>query len=218
MLNIVLSAVDCSSEAAWNKHCADLEMVALHRGSILEVKCDAIVSPANSFGYMDGGLDMLYSQHFGWHVQERLQSLIREHHHGELLVGTAEIVDTDNVTIPFLIAAPTMRVPMILTDTVNPYLAARAVFLLIQHGVFRAGMLEGERVSDAVKTVAFPMLGTGVGRVPPDTCARQVRQAIDDTILGKQVFPSTWAQASEFHQRLYSNRLRDLQFLDDGTD
>jgi O-acetyl-ADP-ribose deacetylase (regulator of RNase III) len=163
---------------------------------------------------MDGGLDMLYSQHFGWHLQDRLQSLIRERHHGELLVGTAEIVDTRNDAIPFLIAAPTMRVPMILTDTVNPYLAARAVFLLIQHGVFTSGMLEGERISDAVKSVAFPGLGTGVGRVTPDTCARQVRQAIDDVVLDKRVFPSTWVQASEFHQRLYSDRLRDLQFPD----
>lgn len=24
------------------------------------------VSPANSFGFMDGGIDMVYSLHFGW--------------------------------------------------------------------------------------------------------------------------------------------------------
>ena len=65
------------------------------------------------------GAGIPYSQHFGWQVQERLQSLIRDKHHGELLIGTAEIVETDNLRVPFLIAAPTMRVPMKLQDTVN---------------------------------------------------------------------------------------------------
>ena len=26
------------------------------------------VSPANSFGFMDGGIDMAYSLHFGWQM------------------------------------------------------------------------------------------------------------------------------------------------------
>ena len=211
MLNLILVAVDEPLGNAWDKHCGDLEDVSVVRGSILDVKCDAVVSPANSFGFMDGGIDRVYSQRFGWHVQERLQALIRDKHHGELLVGNAEIVDTDHLAIPFLIAAPTMRVPMILTGTVNPYLAARAVLLLIQYGTFASGMLEGELISDAVKTVAFPGLGTGVGRVAPQTCAGQVRAAIDDVLLGKSAFPSSFAHASQTHQRLYTDRTRDLQ-------
>jgi O-acetyl-ADP-ribose deacetylase (regulator of RNase III) len=129
-----------------------------------------------------------------------------------LLVGAAEIVDTDNPRIPFVIAAPTMRVPMILSDSVHPYLAARAVLLLIQNGTFAAGPLVGERVSDAVKSVAFPGLGTGVGRVAPNACARQLRAAVDDVILGKSSFPNSWSDAQERHQRLYTDRVRDLQF------
>ncbi len=211
MLKIILVAVDDRLEAAWRKCCGDLDNVAVVRGSILDVKCDAVVSPANSFGFMDGGIDMVYSQYFGWHVQERLQTLIREKHHGELLVGAAEIVDTGNDAIPFLIAAPTMRVPMILSDTVNPYLAARAVLLLIKYGKFGSGILAGEAVSDAVTSVAFPGLGTGVGRVHPDTCAKQLRAGIDDVLFQNREFPSSWAYASEMHQRLYSNRLRNLQ-------
>ena len=45
---------------------------------------------------------------------------------------------------------------MILQDTVNPYLAARAVFLLVQHGTFAQGILAGEQIADAVRTIAFP--------------------------------------------------------------
>ncbi|MEZ6139182.1 MAG: macro domain-containing protein [Zavarzinella sp.] len=125
-LNIVLASVESELAEAWERFCAQLEGVTVHRGSILDVHCDAIVSPANSFGFMDGGIDHLYSQHFGWQVQRRLQDTIRTRHHGELVVGQAEIIPTDDARIPFVIAAPTMRVPMILRDTVNPYLAARA--------------------------------------------------------------------------------------------
>ena len=210
-MKIILTAREDDLADAWERHCGDLPDVCVHRGSILDVDCDAVVSPANSFGFMDGGIDMLYSQHFGWQVQERLQKLIREKHDGELLIGTAEIVDTDNLRVPFLIAAPTMRVPMILQDTVNPYLAARAVFLLVQHGTFAQGILAGEQIADAVRTIAFPGLATGVGTVGPNTCAHQVRVAIEEVLLGKAAFPRTWAEASEWHQKLYTDRVRNLQ-------
>jgi O-acetyl-ADP-ribose deacetylase (regulator of RNase III) len=211
-MKIILAAVDTPLADAWEESCGDVDFVTVHRGSITDLTCDAVVSPANSFGFMDGGIDALYSQHFGWHVQDRLQELIRSRHHGELVVGTAEIVDTDKPRIPFLIAAPTMRVPMVLSDSVNPYLAARAVLLLIQHGTFPAGPLVGERISDAVRSVAFPGLATGVGRVSPSTCARQVRTAIEDVMLGTSSFPSSWADAQQRHQKLYTDRFRDLQF------
>ncbi len=199
-MNVILTATHHSLLAAWQKHCGALEGVVIHDGSILEAGCDAVVSPANSFGFMDGGIDLLYSQHFGWHVQERLQEQIREYHHGELLVGRAEMVETDDPRIPFLIAAPTMRVPMILQRGVNPYLAARAALLLIMNGRFRLGRLKGTPIVEVVKTVAFPGLGTGVGRVPPDICARQVGEAIREVLLGERSFPRTWSEAQERHQ------------------
>jgi len=213
-MKIILAAVDSPLADAWEHFCGDLECVTVHRGSIVDLACDAVVSPANSFGFMDGGIDAMYSQHFGWHVQDRLQQLIRDRHHGELLVGAAEIVDTDHPKIPYVIAAPTMRVPMVLNDSAHPYLAARAVLLLVQNGTFAAGPLIGERITDAVKSLAFPGLGTGVGRVEPAICARQVRAAIDDVVLGKSTFPLTWADAQQRHQKLYTDRVRDLQ-LDD---
>ena len=170
-----------------------------------------MVSPANSFGFMDGGIDHLYSQHFGWGLQARLQALINGRHHGELLIGAAEIVETGSAVIPFCIAAPTMRVPMILRDTVNPYLAARAALLLIRHGIVPAGTFAGERVADVVRAVGFPGLGTGVGQVGPDVCAHQVRTAIEEVMLGPAEPPRTWADAQMRHQRLYTDHPRNLQ-------
>jgi O-acetyl-ADP-ribose deacetylase (regulator of RNase III) len=207
----VLAAVEESLAAAWRRFCDDLDFVSVHEGSILDAHTDAVVSPANSFGFMDGGIDALYSKRFGRAVQDRLQERIRTRHGGELLVGLAEIVETGDANIPFCIAAPTMRVPMILRDTVNPYLAARAVLRLVSQGTFADGPFADEPVGDRVKTVAFPGLGTGVGSVGPNTCARQMRAAIDDELLGHFSFPATWADAQARHQLLYSDRVRDLQ-------
>lgn len=211
-MKIVLTAMDGDLTDAWTMHCGDLSEVSVHRGSILDVACDAVVSPANSYGFMDGGIDAVYTHHFGRVVQDRVRSLILNLHHGELLVGAAEIVDTDDAAIPFLIAAPTMRVPMILgPDTIAPYLAARAVLLLVRHGIFAAGPHAGAPIADRVHTLAFPGLGTGVGRVDPDLCARQVRAAIEDHRDGANRLPTTWAEASETHQRLYTDRPKRLQ-------
>lgn len=206
-MDIVLTAISEDLAQAWADATSDLEFVEVHLGSIFETGADAVVSPANSFGFMDGGIDMLYSQRFGWELQERLQERIRARHHGELLVGQAEIVETFGMP-SYLISAPTMRVPMILgPETVVPYLAARAVLLLVRHGRFDDGM----PIADVVTRVAFPGLGTGIGQVPPDTCARQVRAAIED-VLGEATFPTSWHDAQTRHQQLYADDVRDLQY------
>src|SRR5262249_2742406 len=128
MMRIILSAVEPQLANAWEKFCGDLDFVTIHRGSILDLQCDAVVSPANSFGFMDGGIDGLYLDFFGHEIQARVRRQIFDYHDGELIVGNADIVETAHTQIPFLIVAPTMRVPMVLHDSVNPYLAARAVF------------------------------------------------------------------------------------------
>ena len=188
-MRIVLTAIEDNLAEAWERHCGDLPNVTVHRGSILDLSVDAVVSPANSFGFMDGGIDHRYSHHFGWEVQDRLQQLIRSRHRGELLVGNAEILEYGKPLHSVLDRCATMRVPMTLRDSINPYLAARAAFLLIQHGVVADGAFVGERVETVVTSVAFPGLGTGVGQVGPNTCARQVRAAIEATVLGRGIFP-----------------------------
>ncbi|MEZ6186536.1 MAG: macro domain-containing protein [Planctomycetota bacterium] len=167
-------------------------------GSIFDVACDALVSPANSFGFMDGGLDLAISQHFGWHVQERLQARIRARHHGELLVGQADAVPTDDPAIPLVIAAPTMRVPMRLGASANPYLALRAVLLWVRH----AHLDDGRPAREVVRKVAVPGLGTGVGGVPSGVCSRQMRAAYDQVVAGTPGFPRSWNEACARHEGL----------------
>jgi O-acetyl-ADP-ribose deacetylase (regulator of RNase III) len=186
---------------AWKTDFRQVEGVSVEHGSIFEVACDALVSPANSYGFMDGGLDLAISEFFGWHVQQRLQDRVKTVHHGELLVGQAEIIATDHAQIPYVIAAPTMRVPMVLgKQTVNPYLAMRAILLLVKFGKLE----NGTPISEIIKTVAVPGLGTGVGRVPVNLCSHQMLEAISDVVFDNYRFPASWYSATVRHDSLYT--------------
>lgn len=191
-MKIILADIHEPLIEAWQNLFETKADITIHHGSIFDIESDAIVSPANSYGYMDGGIDLYLSQFLGWHVQDRLQEKIKVIHHGELLVGLAEIVPTDHQQFPYLISAPTMRVPKILgASSVNPYLATRAILRLVLYGAFE----NGENIRDKVKSVAIPGLGTGVGQVPPDICAKQMYQATSDILWGDYEFPGSWVAA-----------------------
>jgi O-acetyl-ADP-ribose deacetylase (regulator of RNase III) len=211
-MKLILTAIDEALTDSWIEFCGDLDFVAVHHGSIFDVECDAVVSPANSYGFMDGGIDGLYMWHFGENIQMRVRRQIFDHHHGEILVGQADVVETGHEKIPHLIFAPTMRVPMNLKDSVNPYLAARAIFLLATHGHFRSGSLAGEKIADRIQSIAIPGLGTGAGKISSKVCAQQVRAAINDVLLGGYRMPQSWAEASERHQLLYTKNPDRLQY------
>ncbi len=176
-LRLVLCAVDDALAEAWETAVDGRREVHVHRGSTLDVAAEAVVSPANSFGWMRGGVDALYARTFP-SIEQHVRSAVLAYHGGELPVGQAVIVPTDVSAPAWLISAPTMRdqgerLPQ---DTVHPYLAARAVFRL-----WHQGRLDDDRpVREVVTTIAMPGLGTGVGGVPPGVCARQVLAAWDE--------------------------------------
>ena len=58
---------------AWEQFFQEEENVTILEGDLTEVSCDAIVSPANSFGFMDGGVDYAISMRLGWDLQNDLQ-------------------------------------------------------------------------------------------------------------------------------------------------
>ncbi len=202
-MKIILTGVEPELVQAWQKFCGDLEDVAVYHGSIFDVQCDAVVSPANSFGFMDGGIDMLYSRRFGWQVQERLQELIQSHHHGELMVGAAEIVETD-ANIPFLIAAPTMRVPMILRDSVNPYLAARAALSLVKHGFFIPAFTRVRQFAKSFTASHFrvwePASGKSAPMCAPTKCAPPSKMSFWKSVHSPRTGPKRKPAINNFIQ------------------
>jgi O-acetyl-ADP-ribose deacetylase (regulator of RNase III) len=198
---------------AWTTEFHDAEDVTIYLDDFFAIPTDCIVSPANSFGFMDGGLDGVITRRLGPQVQANLQEYISKTSMKEILVGDAVRIPTGNKDIPWCISAPTMRVPAtILEGTPNVYLAAKAIF--------RSFLLEkqalelGDDLGVEIRSVTVSGLGTGVGRVAPEICARQMRQAYDDVWLGKYESPKTWWEASQRHQLLYTteDKIRDLQF------
>jgi O-acetyl-ADP-ribose deacetylase (regulator of RNase III) len=164
--------------------CSDVEVSC---GDIFGVKADAIVSPANSFGFMDGGIDLAYSRHFGWNLQKNLQKVIREEYYGELPVGNAVIVETGNPGIKYLISAPTMRVPQDVSKTVNAYLAFRAVLIAVKEF--------NEKNGNKIKSILCPGLGTLTGCIAPEACAIQMKKAYDLILKGTPSFPNSLSEA-----------------------
>jgi len=142
----------------------------------------AVVSPANSFGDMTGGIDAVYLQRWP-DVMKNLQKLIRQERDGELVVGDALIVDTckdAEEKIHYCIAAPTMRVPADVRGSCNAYLSFRAALVAVRRHN-RAAKVSGE--AQLINTVLSPMLATGVGRMPPRTVAFQMGMAYRQQVL-----------------------------------
>eukprot|EP00105_Crassostrea_gigas_P018001 XP_011435986.1 PREDICTED: uncharacterized protein LOC105334291 isoform X1 [Crassostrea gigas] len=160
--------------------------VQISNGDLFESApaADAIVCPVNSFGFMDEGINMAYSKYFGGQMQERLQHVIRKKYRGEILVGQAVIIAAyswhtqpseedlqgfnEGLPINYLIAAPTMRIPQGVENTVNAYLAFRAVILAVrEHNKRNYG-------SRKIRSVLCPGLGTDIGLMDHDQCANQM--------------------------------------------
>jgi len=170
-LQIILGDKNPDLVRAWELEFAGLTNVTIRGGNVLLARADSLVSPANSFGFMDGGFDWSISEMLEWRIQPIVQDVIRKKHAGELLVGEAEIVPTGSERFPYLVCAPTMRVPQNVADTVNAFLATRAILVAIR--TFNS------QNTDGIKSVAIPGLCTGVGRMPYERCARQMRAAYD---------------------------------------
>jgi O-acetyl-ADP-ribose deacetylase (regulator of RNase III) len=183
-LTLVLMAVDDALENAWTELARDRPGLVVHRGALEEVGdrhgVDAVVSPANSFGRMGGGIDLAYARWFPG-IEARVRAASGADRGDELPVGAAVIVPTGIERPAWLISAPTMRRPGTRLDPDGA--AARAAATAVLR-LWRDGTLpDGRPVRAAVRTIALPGLGTGTGGVNPRVCARQVGAALDE-ILG----------------------------------
>lgn len=189
---IKLAALHLDLFYAWQKHFADCADVKIIDGDILAQSADALVSPANSFGYMDGGLDLKISQKlgWGWDIEKKVRQKLLDEFYGELPVGNAIIVETGVSDFPYLISAPTMRVPMNVSQTAHAFLAFKAI--LVEVKKFNA---EQPRIHSLVCSG----LGTGEGRVSTEQCARQMRAAYNVVVLGKVLTQGGLAGAVRNH-------------------
>lgn len=196
MLTIHLRDINTALVAAWERAFADVPNVIVTQGDLLEHAADAVVSPANSFGYMDGGIDLVYSMFFGWELETRLKALLSERHFGELPVGQAIVLPTGHAFIPFLVSAPTMRIPENISGTANVYLAFRAALIAV--------LSHNSAADIPIETLLVPGLGTGIGKVTPKRAADQMRLAYDAIINGHGVKARNTGAILREHRELLS--------------
>lgn len=190
---IHLRTLDDAMAEAW-RAAFHVPGVSIAADDIFGTKADAILSPANSFGFMDGGIDLAYSHRFGWALQDALRARIESEHDGELPVGMALVLPTGSADFPFLVSAPTMRLPSVIDRTANVYLAFRAALLAIRR--------HNAMAATPIRSLTSPALGAGIGGMPFERVARQMRAAYDEVELGDHAWRRTARGVMEQHRSL----------------
>ncbi len=180
---------------AWNNAFSKIPEVKPVAGDYFQQPADAIVSPANSFGIMDGGLDLAIRDQLGYGVQSRVQTVILDKYHGELPIGCAEIVETDHDKWKYMVAAPTMRIPESIAYTINAYLAFRAILVAIEN----LNKATGARVIDSLVCSG---LGTGVGGMSAEKCSAQMFLAYKTMLFSPVI--GRFKSIHEFHRTLHN--------------
>ena len=154
---------------------AQVEVV---HGSLLDVRADAIVCPGNSFGDMGGGFDKAVDDLHDGRAQAAVQASIASEYFGEVPVGAALIVSVPEPRrAPFLVLAPTMRVPGNVSESISGYLAMRAALVAVK----RHNLESSPRIS----SVVVPGMCTGVGGMDYAEAATQMRVAFD-VVIGER--------------------------------
>jgi O-acetyl-ADP-ribose deacetylase (regulator of RNase III) len=163
-LRLILIDLEPGIVREWERWFARFPEVEILEGDLTEAAADAYVSPANSYGWMDGGIDRALRERFAaGDIERRVQEAIAEVG-GRLPVGMAMVVETGDDETPYLISAPTMETPSDVSHTDHAYRAMKA-------------LLEAIQEYSEVGSVAIPGLCTGVGCMSAADSARQMSAA-----------------------------------------
>lgn len=129
---------------------------------------DILVTAGNSFGIMDGGIDLAVRNLLGYEIQRRVQKEITFHYGGIQPVGSALLVDTNNDHFPILMYLPTMVFP----GPVGP----PNVFYSFRAALTKANLyFKNMGIDDG--SIACCGLASLTGKVPVDIVAREMLRA-----------------------------------------
>lgn len=182
---LILSAINEDLFQAFKKHFARFPEVEVVFKSFEQVDFDCVVSAANSFGLMDGGVDQCITDYFGVQMMKRVQAQIISDYCGEQPIGSSMIVRGNESILPgvknkYVAHTPTMIVPMDIHKTRNVYMAMKAMLVAIEeHNKTREWMNQtaSSDTDTRIDSVVCPGLGTNTGRVPADFAAKQMAMA-----------------------------------------
>lgn len=120
---------------------------------------DAIVSPANAYGLMNGGYDAALTEYFGNDLQAAVQDKIVKEWFGEQPVGTSISLKIPNTDM-LLIHTVTMRTPSAIEDPTIIYQCMRTTLM--------------EAIENHCESVVIPAFGGFTGKLEPDVIAKMM--------------------------------------------
>ena len=126
--------------------------ISVISGDITKFNCDAIVNPANSYGYMGGGVAGAIKRVGGIEIER--EAVLK----APIPVGSAIATTAGSLNCQFVIHAPTMEKPAMRIPVDNVKKATKAALEL------------GFKLR--LKKIAIPGMGTGVGGVLPHDAAK----------------------------------------------
>lgn len=172
-MKLYLLDVNKEMTDAWYKYFKDIEDVEIVNedfATFMDKHSDieAVVSPANSFGLMDGGYDKAITDYFGEELMKNVQKSILLKWRGEQPVGTSMSVPIYNRVfntiygskICILIHTPSMRTPEVIKDSRIIYQCMRTTLI--------------EALRQEVNNIVIPAFGGLTGRVKCDEIAKMM--------------------------------------------
>ena len=164
------------------EHFKNILFVTAEKGDIrtIPIENHCFVSPANSLGFMDGGIDLVLSREImpgiERKVKKRIQDLGIMSSMGRPYLPIGSVISVPHDLNTFLIVTPTMFLPHDVRGTQNAYWSFYAA-------------LKMWRKLCTQKNKKFNLVVTshccGVGRMSGKESAEQMKRAYDDFIHGK---------------------------------
>jgi len=128
--------------------------IIVEKSDLTKMSCDAIVNPANSYGYMGGGVAGAIKRVGGNEIEKEAISK------APIDVGSAVATTSGLLPCKYVIHAPTMKRPAMRIDVENVRLATKAA------------LETGLKLN--LKSIAIPGMGTGVGGVSTEKAAEVI--------------------------------------------
>jgi O-acetyl-ADP-ribose deacetylase (regulator of RNase III) len=133
-------------------------IIEVRKASITTCQVDAIVNPANSFGYMGGGVAGVIKSVGSQVIEDEAVS------QAPVQIGEAIITGAGDLVCKKVIHAPTMHNPAEKTDSHKAYCATKAALEMAE--------------SEGFRSIAIPGMGTGVGGLNKPEAAKAMVKAI----------------------------------------
>jgi O-acetyl-ADP-ribose deacetylase (regulator of RNase III) len=128
--------------------------IIVKQGDLTTINCDAVVNPANSYGYMGGGVAGAIKRVGGIEIEAEAIN------HAPIKVGSAVATTAGSLPCNYVIHAPTMTKPAMRIGVEN-----------VKQATFAALKL-AEKLT--ISSIAIPGMGTGVGGVLPKDAAKAI--------------------------------------------